>query len=254
MALVNAKCTACGANLEVDGDQDAAVCKYCSTAFIVEKAINNFKISKAQTKDGAEDINVYGITQTEQIEQDKGSYEKIRDEYITRICNRLCIERKSRGDEYDFYNEVLEIIKISLHDYDRRCSEYWGMFYKAVFVIAFLLSLPYFMLTKPELNEYSYMVIIFPILSFAISVFAFYALPRIHDKNLKYNLHSRALRTYLSTAFVESDMPILTKKSEKYKNSLKNFRITRTTMFLFGLLIILSLVELLILLFNIIIF
>jgi DNA-directed RNA polymerase subunit RPC12/RpoP len=44
MALVNAKCTACGANLEVDGTQDAAICKYCGAAFIVEKAVNNYNI------------------------------------------------------------------------------------------------------------------------------------------------------------------------------------------------------------------
>jgi DNA-directed RNA polymerase subunit RPC12/RpoP len=48
MALVNAKCTSCGANLEVDGTQDAAICKYCGTAFIVEKAVNNYNIASAQ--------------------------------------------------------------------------------------------------------------------------------------------------------------------------------------------------------------
>lgn len=42
MAFVAAKCTQCGANLEVDNSLDAAICKYCNTAFIVEKAINNY--------------------------------------------------------------------------------------------------------------------------------------------------------------------------------------------------------------------
>jgi predicted Zn-ribbon and HTH transcriptional regulator len=40
MALVPAKCTTCGANLNVDPTKDTAVCECCKSAFIVEKAIN----------------------------------------------------------------------------------------------------------------------------------------------------------------------------------------------------------------------
>ena len=39
MRFVPATCTKCGAALDVDPSQDAAVCPYCDTAFIVEKAI-----------------------------------------------------------------------------------------------------------------------------------------------------------------------------------------------------------------------
>ena len=42
MPLVQAKCTNCGGILEVDKENEAAVCKYCGTPFIVEKAINNY--------------------------------------------------------------------------------------------------------------------------------------------------------------------------------------------------------------------
>lgn len=42
MPLVNAKCTNCGANLNVDNTKDAAVCTFCGSAFIVEKAIKNY--------------------------------------------------------------------------------------------------------------------------------------------------------------------------------------------------------------------
>lgn len=45
MALVPAKCTNCGGALDVDPNQEAAVCKYCGTPFIVEKAINNYNIN-----------------------------------------------------------------------------------------------------------------------------------------------------------------------------------------------------------------
>lgn len=45
MSLVAAKCTQCGANIEVDDTKEAGICKYCGTAFITEKAINNFNIT-----------------------------------------------------------------------------------------------------------------------------------------------------------------------------------------------------------------
>jgi predicted RNA-binding Zn-ribbon protein involved in translation (DUF1610 family) len=233
MALINAKCTACEADLEIDGTQEAAVCKYCGTAFIVEKAVHFYNISKIDETESSE---------LHRVNLDD-SFEELRDEYITRICNKLSIERKTRGNDNNFYNEVLEFIKISTHDYDRRCKEYWDMFYKAVFVVAFLLSLPYFVLIQPELNDHVYFVLVFPILSLIISIFACRSLPRIHDKNLKYNLRVRALTTYLSSAFVERDLPIITDRGEKYKNSLRHFRITRATMFLFVMLLILSIIE-----------
>ena len=42
MGLVAAKCTGCGANIEVDVTKDAGICKYCGTAFVTEKAITNY--------------------------------------------------------------------------------------------------------------------------------------------------------------------------------------------------------------------
>ena len=42
MPLVNAKCTNCGAALKVDNKLEAAVCEYCGSAYIVEKAIQNY--------------------------------------------------------------------------------------------------------------------------------------------------------------------------------------------------------------------
>ena len=40
MPFVPAICTQCGAKIEVDNTKDAAICQYCGTPFIVEKAIN----------------------------------------------------------------------------------------------------------------------------------------------------------------------------------------------------------------------
>lgn len=42
MPLVECKCTNCGAVLKVDSAHDAAVCEFCKTPFIVQKAINNY--------------------------------------------------------------------------------------------------------------------------------------------------------------------------------------------------------------------
>ena len=48
MGLVAAKCTQCGANIEVDDTNDAGICKYCGTAFVTEKVINNYNITLVQ--------------------------------------------------------------------------------------------------------------------------------------------------------------------------------------------------------------
>ena len=57
MPLVQAKCTNCGANLEVDNTKDAAICPSCGTPFIVEKAIKNYNTTNNIR---ANVVNVYG--------------------------------------------------------------------------------------------------------------------------------------------------------------------------------------------------
>ena len=42
MTLVPAICTQCGSKLEVDPSREAAVCPYCKTPFITQKAINHY--------------------------------------------------------------------------------------------------------------------------------------------------------------------------------------------------------------------
>ena len=60
MPLVNAKCTNCGGTLQVDNAKEAAVCPFCGSAFIVEKAVQNYNIvNKIQ----ANVVNVYGEQQ-----------------------------------------------------------------------------------------------------------------------------------------------------------------------------------------------
>jgi len=61
MSLVAAKCTQCGASIEVDDSKEAGICRTCGTAFITEKAINNYNTYLTQnvTK------NIYGREKTE---------------------------------------------------------------------------------------------------------------------------------------------------------------------------------------------
>ena len=80
MPLVSARCTQCGANITVDNTKDAAVCEFCGTAFITEKAISNFNITNNVNISNAT-INVSGasvenlILRAEQFEA-QGQYEK----------------------------------------------------------------------------------------------------------------------------------------------------------------------------------
>lgn len=51
MPLVKAQCTNCGANLEISSEKDAAICPYCNTAYIVEKAIQQFNSCQSESVD-----------------------------------------------------------------------------------------------------------------------------------------------------------------------------------------------------------
>ena len=68
MPFVKAMCTNCGGILQVDKSKDAAVCPYCSTPYIVEKAINNYQINNQYN---IENSNVYinnGISAEKKLE------------------------------------------------------------------------------------------------------------------------------------------------------------------------------------------
>ncbi len=58
MTFVHAKCTACGANMQIDKSLEAANCEYCGAAFIVKKAINNYNIANTQINGQTVNVNV----------------------------------------------------------------------------------------------------------------------------------------------------------------------------------------------------
>lgn len=61
MPLVAAKCTQCGAELQVDNQMEAAICQHCGTPFIVEKAITNYNTYVTQNFAGA-NVTVVGAS------------------------------------------------------------------------------------------------------------------------------------------------------------------------------------------------
>ncbi len=56
MPLTKAQCTNCGGTLEIDSSKEAAVCPFCNTPYIVEKAINLYKTENHVTNN----ITYYG--------------------------------------------------------------------------------------------------------------------------------------------------------------------------------------------------
>lgn len=59
MPIVEAKCTNCGANLKVDSNKDVAICDFCGSSYIVEKAIQNYSITN-NNQIHADVVNIYG--------------------------------------------------------------------------------------------------------------------------------------------------------------------------------------------------
>lgn len=105
MPLVNAKCTNCGAPLQVDNTHEAAVCQYCGSAFIVEKAIQNYNYHITNN-----------ITAQNVIVAGKGEMEK----------ERLLQNAKTQM-EFKEYNKAMEIFKQVAEDYPDDYRGWYGM-------------------------------------------------------------------------------------------------------------------------------
>lgn len=61
MSLVQAKCTNCGASIEVDPQTEAGVCPYCKTAYITQKAIVNYNTTIVNNNTiHADAVNILG--------------------------------------------------------------------------------------------------------------------------------------------------------------------------------------------------
>ncbi|MDO5296273.1 MAG: hypothetical protein Q4F00_06490 [bacterium] len=112
--LVPAKCTSCGDIIQIDRAKDTAICPSCGSAFIVEKAVNNYgTIINAQTveihTDGITADNLLSIALEEARHQ---NYSKAS-EYITKARERGASHPIFRlGD--DFLNEYTKKVSSAL--------------------------------------------------------------------------------------------------------------------------------------------
>lgn len=105
MPLVNAKCTNCGAPLQVDNSHEAAVCPYCNSAYIVEKAIQNFNFSVTNN-----------ITAQNVIIAGKGEMEKER-----------LLQNAQTNENFKEYDKALEIYAQVSEDYPDDYRGWFGM-------------------------------------------------------------------------------------------------------------------------------
>ncbi|MDF2537327.1 MAG: Ribosomal protein [Herbinix sp.] len=91
MPIVQAKCTNCGGKLHVDSAKEAAICPYCGSAYIVEKAVQHFQVTNNNTFNGATIIQedgfkklieaAEGYVRLGDLKSAKSTYERISKEY-----------------------------------------------------------------------------------------------------------------------------------------------------------------------------
>lgn len=87
--MVAAKCTNCGASIEVDNTKEAGICTHCGTAFITEKVINyynsynNFNIANAVFQGSLSEDNL--IARAKHF-LDNGDFVKAR-EYVNKVLD-----------------------------------------------------------------------------------------------------------------------------------------------------------------------
>lgn len=94
MSFVAAKCTQCGADIEVDDSKEAGICKYCGTAFVTEKAITNYNTYVTNNN------NYYGANVTIQ------NSENI-DGLLLLVKRELKAENYGSKDLYQYLDEIV---------------------------------------------------------------------------------------------------------------------------------------------------
>ena len=104
MPLVQAKCTNCGGILQVENDKEAAICPFCQTPYVVEKAINNYRV-----------CNQFSINNSEVHIHNSESYDE---KYESANCF-LAVHKDYRRAE-ELFNEL--VAKTS-NDY----RGWWGL-------------------------------------------------------------------------------------------------------------------------------
>lgn len=115
MSFVQAKCPNCGGILAVDDAHDAAVCQFCNTPFIVEKAINNYNTTNNITVGAGAVVNVVAPEKSDfvivagKLQKYVGSSTKVEIPGTVSIIGEKAFADCSALEEITIPNSVKEI-------------------------------------------------------------------------------------------------------------------------------------------------
>ena len=91
MPIVPAVCTQCGAAIRVNDAHTAAVCPYCRTTFVIEKAINQYHITNNYQINGGV-VNLHMGPSMDEL------YKNARALILNGACMRKYADDFSNGD------------------------------------------------------------------------------------------------------------------------------------------------------------
>lgn len=112
MPLVPAICTQCGAQIEVDNTHEAGVCKHCGTAFITEKAINQYTTYVTNNNNFAgANINIVGGDISNYIELAKNAL-AISNEQDALKYSEKALEMNVKSSEAWFVKMQAERVRV----------------------------------------------------------------------------------------------------------------------------------------------
>ena len=104
LKITPALCTQCGARIEVDPSQAAAICPHCKTAFIVESAVQKYNIQYIQSAN-VEHIDTVNINTTTQVNGNSVLY--FIDKHLDRLNKNKMEALKAEKDKHDLEERIL---------------------------------------------------------------------------------------------------------------------------------------------------
>lgn len=125
MPLVPALCTQCGAKLEIDSSQEAAVCPYCHTPFVTEEAITNYNTTNV-TNIGNLHADIVNVTDSQSLEnliKSAETFMKMKnyasaDDLFTKIHKEFPYDARGWSGSIRAYTENFKKKNINLHQID----------------------------------------------------------------------------------------------------------------------------------------
>lgn len=126
MGLVAAKCTQCGANIEVDDSKEAGICKYCGTAFITEKAINTYNNNITNNINVNSSGNTINISSADKSNEYLTIARKSRDNDDVEKAEKfytLALEGQPNNWEANFYSTYYSVMQTKIGEIPSKASQ-----------------------------------------------------------------------------------------------------------------------------------